>query len=161
MNAPDFVTFYPRLAAELWQIELDAMPGWVDTPRGLRPAAHVLPEVTFATVLFTALTVWLVLGLTRWDWAVWVWIPQDWTPIYDRTELPGFYVAMGTSGNQFKNAPVVGRMMATLIEQVEAGVDHDGQPVQYKGTHTGLRIDLGVFSRKRDRNTGSSGTVMG
>ncbi|HEX3591320.1 MAG TPA: FAD-dependent oxidoreductase [Pseudonocardiaceae bacterium] len=88
-------------------------------------------------------------------------VAEDWTPIYDRTELPGFYVAMGTSGNQFKNAPVVGKMMATLIEQVEAGVDHDGQPVQYKGMHTGLRIDLGVFSRKRDRNTGSSGTVMG
>lgn len=75
MDAREFVTFYPRLAADLRQIELDAMPGWIDTPRGLRPAAHVLPEVTFATVLFTALTVWLVLGLTRWDWTVWVWIP--------------------------------------------------------------------------------------
>ncbi|GAB3164965.1 FAD-binding oxidoreductase [Amycolatopsis stemonae] len=86
---------------------------------------------------------------------------DDWTPIYDRTELPGFYVAMGTSGNQFKNAPVVGRLMTTLIEQVEAGVDHDADPVRYKGVHTGLEIDLGAFSRKRERNTGSSGTVMG
>ncbi|MEU0795003.1 FAD-dependent oxidoreductase [Amycolatopsis sp. NPDC005961] len=86
---------------------------------------------------------------------------DDWTPIYDRTGLPGFYVAMGTSGNQFKNAPVVGRLMATLIEQVESGADHDTEPVRYKGVHTGLEIDLGAFSRKRKRNTGSSGTVMG
>lgn len=88
-------------------------------------------------------------------------VADDWTPIYDRTELPGFYVAMGTSGNQFKNAPVVGRMMATLIDQVQAGADHDAQPVHYQGARTGLRIDLGAFSRKRERNEGSSGTVMG
>jgi sarcosine oxidase subunit beta len=86
---------------------------------------------------------------------------DDWTPIYDRTELPGFYVAMGTSGNQFKNAPVVGRLMATLVDRVEAGVDHDSDPVRFKGVHTGLEIDLGAFSRKRERNTSSSGTVMG
>lgn len=88
-------------------------------------------------------------------------VAEDWTPIYDRTELDGFYVAIGTSGNQFKNAPAVGRMLATLIEQVEAGADHDREPVQYKGVHTGLAIDLGAFSRKRSRNSGSSGTVMG
>ncbi|MBB4688723.1 NAD(P)/FAD-dependent oxidoreductase [Amycolatopsis jiangsuensis] len=88
-------------------------------------------------------------------------VADDWTPIYDRTELPGFYVAIGTSGNQFKNAPVAGRLMATLVEQVEAGADHDHEPVQYKGQHTGLSIDLGAFSRKRERNEGSSGTVMG
>ena len=86
---------------------------------------------------------------------------DDWTPIYDRTALPGFYVAMGTSGNQFKNAPVVGRLMATLIDAVEAGADHDRDPVRYRGVHTGLEIDLGAFSRKRERNTGSSGTVLG
>jgi glycine/D-amino acid oxidase-like deaminating enzyme len=88
-------------------------------------------------------------------------VADDWTPIYDRTELPGFYVAIGTSGNQFKNAPVVGRLMAALIDRVEAGADHDAEPVSYRGPHTGLAIDLGGFSRKRERNTGSSGTVMG
>ena len=31
-------------------------------------------------------------------------VADDWIPIYDRTALPGFYVAIGTSGNQFKNA---------------------------------------------------------
>ncbi|MEC3974954.1 hypothetical protein [Amycolatopsis sp. H20-H5] len=75
MDVRDFAIFYPRLAAELRQIEIGAMPGWVKTPRGLRPARRVLPEVTFATAVYTALTVWLVVGLTRWDWAAWWWIP--------------------------------------------------------------------------------------
>jgi glycine/D-amino acid oxidase-like deaminating enzyme len=88
-------------------------------------------------------------------------VADDWTPIYDRTDLPGFYVAMGTSGNQFKNAPVVGRLMATLIDAVEAGADHDAEPVRYRGAHTGLLIDLGAFSRRRERNADSSGTVLG
>ncbi|ANZ41483.1 oxidoreductase [Lentzea guizhouensis] len=88
-------------------------------------------------------------------------VADDWTPIYDRTDLDGYYVAIGTSGNQFKNAPVVGRLMATLIEQVEAGADHDANPVRHLAEHTGLTIDLGVFSRKRPVNTGNSGTVMG
>ncbi|WP_033296188.1 NAD(P)/FAD-dependent oxidoreductase [Amycolatopsis jejuensis] len=88
-------------------------------------------------------------------------VADDWTPIYDRTELPGFYVAIGTSGNQFKNAPVVGHFLTTLIENVENGADHDVNPVQFLAPHTGAKIDLGVFSRKRSPNTGSSGTVMG
>lgn len=88
-------------------------------------------------------------------------VADDWTPIYDRTDAPGFYVAMGTSGNQFKNAPVVGRLMAALIERVEAGHDHDADPVHYTGDHTAGGINLGTFSRKRPRNAASSGTVMG
>ena len=88
-------------------------------------------------------------------------VASDWTPIYDRTELDGYYVAMGTSGNQFKNAPVVGRMMTALITSVENGHDHDGEPVAYRCQHTGHLIDLGSFSRKREINAYSSGTVMG
>lgn len=88
-------------------------------------------------------------------------VAQDWTPIYDRTELDGFYVAMGTSGNQFKNAPLVGRFLATLIDEVEAGHDHDNDPLTYVGEHTGCSIDLGAFSRKRAVNEKSTGTVMG
>ncbi|MYS81140.1 NAD(P)/FAD-dependent oxidoreductase [Embleya scabrispora] len=86
---------------------------------------------------------------------------DDWTPIYDRTALDGFYVAMGTSGNQFKNAPLVGQLMATLIDRVESGADHDADPVRFVGRHTGETIDLGAFSRRRPVNTASSGTVMG
>jgi glycine/D-amino acid oxidase-like deaminating enzyme len=88
-------------------------------------------------------------------------VAQDWTPIYDRTELDGFYVAMGTSGNQFKNAPVAGRLMAALVDAVESGHDHDAQPVPFVGEHTGQRIDLGAFSRRRSVNAATSGTVLG
>lgn len=88
-------------------------------------------------------------------------VADDWTPIYDRTELEGFYLAIGTSGNQFKNAPVVGQLMTELINQVENGVDHDASPVRFRAPRTGLEIDLGAFSRKRNRNTANSGTVLG
>ncbi|WP_338023590.1 alpha/beta hydrolase-fold protein [Amycolatopsis vastitatis] len=72
-------------------------------------------------------------------------VADDWTPIYDRTELEGFYLAIGTSGNQFKNAPVVGQLMTELINQVENGVDHDASPVRFRAPRTGLEIDLGAF----------------
>lgn len=88
-------------------------------------------------------------------------VAEDWTPIYDRTDAAGFYVAMGTSGNQFKNAPMVGRLMSRLIEEVEGGHDHDSDPVTYVGERTGNAISLGAFSRKRARNQASSATVMG
>jgi glycine/D-amino acid oxidase-like deaminating enzyme len=88
-------------------------------------------------------------------------VTEDWTPVYDRTELDGFYVAIGTSGNQFKNAPLAGRLMTTLIAAVENGVDHDRDPVTYSGVHTGLEVSLGAFSRNRPRNADSTGTVMG
>ena len=88
-------------------------------------------------------------------------VASDWTPIYDRTELDGFYVAMGTSGNQFKNAPAVGELMATIVGNVERGHDHDRDPLTYTGIHTRQRINLGAFSRKRARNTATSGTVIG
>ncbi|WP_030925694.1 NAD(P)/FAD-dependent oxidoreductase [Streptosporangium amethystogenes] len=88
-------------------------------------------------------------------------VTDDWTPIYDRTELPGFYVAIGTSGNQFKNAPVVGGLMAALVQAVENGADHDRQPVRFHARHTGHTVDLGAFSRKRPINADSSGTVIG
>lgn len=39
----------------------------------------------------------------------------------DQTTLPGYYVAMGTSGNQFKNAPLVGDLMATIIDGSSPG----------------------------------------
>ena len=48
-------------------------------------------------------------------------VSDDWIPIYDKSDLPGFYMAVGTSGNQFKNAPVAGKLMAELIEKVEGG----------------------------------------
>jgi len=78
-------------------------------------------------------------------------VTEDWTPIYDGTEREGFYVAIGTSGNQFKNAPVVGRLMRAVI---------DGE-TSVVGEHTGLEIGLAGFGRNRPRNADSTGTVMG
>ena len=88
-------------------------------------------------------------------------VAADWTPIYDRTELDGFFVAIGTSGNQFKNAPMVGKLMTELIDAVRAGHDHDVEPVKIRAECTGNEISLGAFSRKRAFNAENTGTVMG
>jgi len=85
----------------------------------------------------------------------------DWTPIYDRSNLDGYYMAIGTSGNQFKNAPIVGRCMAELIAAVEQGADHDAAPVSVIGPHTGHEIDLGTFSRLRTVSADAPSTVLG
>ena len=87
-------------------------------------------------------------------------VTDDWVPIYDKSDLPGFFMACGTSGNQFKNAPIVGQFMRDIIDAEHAGTDHDEQPVQFLGKRTGRLINLGSFSRRRDK-TETSGTVMG
>lgn len=88
-------------------------------------------------------------------------VSDDWLPIYDRTELPGYYVAIGTSGNQFKNAPVVGDYLRALIEACEQGHDHDRDPVRYRLPITGYEVDLSHYSRLRRPNEQSSNTVLG
>ena len=88
-------------------------------------------------------------------------VSDDWLPIYDKSDLPGYYQAIGTSGNQFKTAPVVGRMMAKLIQQVEGGYLHDESPLQYTLPHLGLTIDTGAFHRNRKINKNSSFSVIG
>lgn len=85
---------------------------------------------------------------------------DDWVPIYDRSSLHGFFMACGTSGNQFKNAPIAGRYMREIVDATMRGHDHDADPVQVTGQRTGRTIDLGAFSRKRERAV-TSGTVMG
>jgi len=90
-------------------------------------------------------------------------VTEDWQPIYDRTSLPGFYVAVGTSGNQFKNAPLVGRLMATLVERVEAGHDHDKNPVKVPGDYTQNVINLGAFfsnARAQLENVGNGDGIV-
>jgi sarcosine oxidase subunit beta len=85
---------------------------------------------------------------------------DDWVPIYDRSSLDGFYMACGTSGNQFKNAPMAATFIRLLIEAAEAGRDHDDDPISYIGPRSGRAINIGAFSRLREvQNT--SGTVMG
>jgi sarcosine oxidase subunit beta len=88
-------------------------------------------------------------------------VSDDWIPIYDKSDLPGFYMAVGTSGNQYKNAPVVGVMMADLIEKVEAGHDHDKDPIQFHMKYTDRIFNVGFFSRLREINEDSSFSVIG
>ena len=86
---------------------------------------------------------------------------DDWIPIYDKSDMKGFYMAIGTSGNQYKNAPVVGAMMAELIDACEKGLDHDKEPFQFKMRYTGRMFNMGFFSRKREINYDSSFSVNG
>ncbi len=86
---------------------------------------------------------------------------DDWIPIYDKSDLDGFYMAVGTSGNQYKNAPVVGKIMTDLIEKCEAGAAHDAAPVNHTLDHIQCTIDLSFYSRKRKINPNSSFSVIG
>jgi len=88
-------------------------------------------------------------------------VSDDWLPIYDKSDLDGYYQAIGTSGNQYKTAPVVGAMMTEIIQRVENGYDHDAQPLEYKLPHLGLSIATSVFHRKRKINPNSSFSVVG
>ncbi|MFM8868496.1 MAG: NAD(P)/FAD-dependent oxidoreductase [Ilumatobacteraceae bacterium] len=87
-------------------------------------------------------------------------VSDDWIPIYDKSSLPGFFMACGTSGNQFKNAPLVGKFMRVLMEAEEQGVDHDLTPLSVTGEHTGKEIHLDAFSRLRTSGE-TAGNVMG
>jgi sarcosine oxidase subunit beta len=88
-------------------------------------------------------------------------VSDDWIPIYDKSDLPGFYMAIGTSGNQFKNAGGVGHLMAELINACENGREHDNEPVQVKMPYTGLVLDTSFYSRRREINRNSSFSVLG
>jgi len=88
-------------------------------------------------------------------------VSDDWIPIYDKSDLNGFYMAIGTSGNQFKNAAPVGYMMAELIDYGEKGQDHDQEPLVLKARYTGLNLEVGFFSRLRKISANSSFSVRG
>lgn len=88
-------------------------------------------------------------------------VSDDWLPIYDKSDLKGYYQAIGTSGNQFKTAPVVGALMAELIDRVEKGFNHDAHPLLYQLPRIGITIDTSVFHRKRQINPNSTFSVIG
>jgi sarcosine oxidase subunit beta len=88
-------------------------------------------------------------------------VTDDWIPIHDKSDLPGFYMAVGTSGNQFKNAPVAGAMMAELITACEHGRDHDRDPLAFHLPRAKRTISIGFFSRRRQINPQSSFSVLG
>ena len=88
-------------------------------------------------------------------------VTEDWLPIYDRSAIDGFYMACGSSGNQFKNAPAAGRLMAGLIDYCESGRDHDSEPFRFKLTHINFELDTASMSRRREINPDSSFSVLG
>ncbi|HIO82493.1 MAG TPA: FAD-binding oxidoreductase [Deltaproteobacteria bacterium] len=88
-------------------------------------------------------------------------VTEDWIPIYDRSCVEGYFMACGTSGNQFKNAPVVGKVMAELIEYCESGSNHDEDPMLYQLKNIDQEISLATFSRLREINQNSSFSVLG
>jgi sarcosine oxidase subunit beta len=87
-------------------------------------------------------------------------VTEDWIPVYDCSDLPGYYLAIGTSGNQFKAAPVVGALMAELIGACETGHNHDLEPITFLLERTGNAIGLDFFSRNRNVNHRSSFSVL-
>ncbi len=88
-------------------------------------------------------------------------VSDDWNPIYDKSDLAGYYMAIGTSGNQFKNAPLAGKIMTQIIENCEAGNDHDENPTSMELTNIGWTLPLSTFSRNRKVNKDSSFSVLG
>ena len=88
-------------------------------------------------------------------------VSDDWIPIYDKSSLPGFYMAVGSSGNQYKNAPMAGKIMAELIMKCENGHDHDKDPIKLQLNYIDREIDLGFYSRNRVINEESSMSVLG
>jgi len=86
--------------------------------------------------------------------------PLDWNPVIDRTDLPGYYVAIGTSGSSFKTAPVIGAIVAALVDACEGGRDHDADPLRVTLPRTGFDLDVSFFSRLRAAHA-TTGTVLG
>ena len=70
-------------------------------------------------------------------------------------------MAIGSSGNQYKNAPIAGKMMTALIDYCEGGNDHDAVPLRFELPYTKRSIDVGFYSRKRTINQESSFSVLG
>lgn len=91
-------------------------------------------------------------------------ITEDWTPIYDKSEIEGYYMAIGTSGNQFKNIGVDGQFMAELIvknENSEFNKFNKKKEFSFNLKRTNNTIHSSNSSRLRKPNCASSGTVLG
>lgn len=85
---------------------------------------------------------------------------QDWYPIVDRTDRPGYYVCIGTSGSSFKTAPVLGMLTAQIVEANESGRDTDLAPIQLALPRIGISVDTRFLSRNR-ATLQTTSTVIG
>lgn len=75
----------------------------------------------------------------------------DWSPILDRTDVDGVFVGIGTSGKWFKAGPILGWLLAELIDHVRGGHDPDApdQRLEVSLPRTGNRLALADFARWR------------
>jgi sarcosine oxidase subunit beta len=85
---------------------------------------------------------------------------RDWYPIVDKTDRPGYYVCIGTSGSSFKTSPVLGSLVASIVTECEAGRDVDEDPIQLELPRIGQTVDTRFLSRLRGALE-SSGSVIG
>jgi sarcosine oxidase, subunit beta len=85
---------------------------------------------------------------------------QDWYPIVDRTDRPGYYVCIGTSGSSFKTAPVLGMLTAQIVEACESGRDTDVNPLQLTLPRIGVTVDTRFLTRLRSKLQ-TTATVIG
>ena len=85
---------------------------------------------------------------------------RDWYPIADRTDLPGYFVCIGTSGSSFKTAPVLGQLMAEIVDAAGAGRDVDADPLRLDLPRAGITVDTRFLSRLRGEIS-TTGTVIG
>jgi sarcosine oxidase, subunit beta len=88
-------------------------------------------------------------------------VTEDWTPIIDKSQLSGYFMACGTSGNSFKLAPLIGRAMRAIIAATEQGRDHDSDPVALPLKHLAGHLDLAVYSRLRKPDAAHPRNVLG
>ena len=64
-------------------------------------------------------------------------------PIYDKSSLDGFYMACGTSGNQFKNAPLAGQFIRAIVDAAERGSTTTSSRCSSSASRTGRAINVG------------------
>ena len=77
-------------------------------------------------------------------------ITEDWTPIYDKSNIEGYFMAIGTSGNQFKNAGIIGRVIGDIISMNDMGKDTDTENTSSYLHYIEEMINLKSFSRLRE-----------
>lgn len=96
-------------------------------------------------------------------------VAEDWTPIYDKSNLKGYYQAIATSGNQFKNAGIIGKIVEKIISDNENNRIDTDQTTSFlelenlgapgEGDDKLRYLSLSHFSRLRDLSSG--GNVLG
>ncbi len=84
-------------------------------PDDFAPRVTLEESVPYAEKLMRRFPI-MVDAVSRGGWAGLYDVTPDWHPILDAIEeIPGLYVAAGTSGHGFKLSPAIGRLLAGLV----------------------------------------------